>query len=488
MEPRPISITPYLDIIYRHRLSAWSFFAVGLGLTICLVTMVPNVYKSSALIMIEPPQVASNYINLADSTSHPAPSNVADQLGTLARKAFTQERLEQVIRQFQLYNVRPGQPAVNLVNYMRRKIELVVPEDTIHYEDARAHETPPEVLTVSFEYRTPLVAQGVTANLARLYIEESFKDRIQRADDTARFLQNQATQARARLDHKEQQIKQLEQQYTGSLPEELEPNLAELGRLEDRLNAIKEQIAIQHGMPIPGQPLVLSPEQELANLELSLIKLRARFTDEYPEVLELKARIADLQTRIRDNQALAPSDAGDPAARGQLVQQVSTISGQIEALRARVAATPEHAQELSVLKSEYDMMASEYHKLYNEVVAAGLHANVERRQEDERLRLLEPASLPKKPERPNRIVVGIAGIALSIGAALCVPFGLFFTDTSFKEPEELQSEYGIPVVAAIPLIETPNQRLITVIRAALLSSACLLAGAGGIWLYARTIF
>ena len=36
---------------------------------------------------------------------------------------------------------------------------------------------------------------------------------------------------------------------------------------------------------------------------------------------------------------------------------------------------------------------------------------------------------------------------------MALPFGLFFTDTSFKSPEELELEYGIPVVAAIPVVD-----------------------------------
>jgi len=41
-DAKPISVAPYLDIIYRHRLMAACVLALGLGTTLCLLLMLPT--------------------------------------------------------------------------------------------------------------------------------------------------------------------------------------------------------------------------------------------------------------------------------------------------------------------------------------------------------------------------------------------------------------------------------------------------------------
>src|ERR1700722_13637920 len=128
-------------------------------------------------------------------------------------------------------------------------------------------------------------------------------------------------------------------------------------------------------------------------------------------------------------------------------------------------------------------MAAEYHGLLNKKLGAELNDSLEKRHQDERLQLLEPASLPRKPIGPNRPALGVFGFCLSLAAALALPFGLHFTDTSFKDAEELQREFLLPVVAAIPMIETPGSGRIGNLRAMAASSAGMLITAAAIWAY-----
>jgi hypothetical protein len=147
-----------------------------------------------------------------------------------------------------------------------------------------------------------------------------------------------------------------------------------------------------------------------------------------------------------------------------------------------------HGQELDALRRDYNAADTEYHGLLKKQLGAQLRETLEKRHQDERLRLLEGADLPKTPIRPNRIAIGILGVIFSLVAALALPFGLYFTDTSFKEPVELQSEYGIPVIATIPAIKVPADRRAAVIRAAFVSSAGMLVIAAAIWTFGNVLF
>jgi uncharacterized protein involved in exopolysaccharide biosynthesis len=488
---KPISITPYLDIIFRHRLIALGVFAVGISATISLMVMLNDVYRSTAIIVIEPPQVAADYIDV-HATKGPDNLSFANQLEALAYKAFSQQRSEQLIRKFGLYGYGPGKPMEPRLAILESKINIVVPQDTIVYETGRAGEHTPDVLKISFEYYDRVIAQQVTQELSESYVEEGYRERIQRADDATRFLAGQVKQVRSQLDAKDSQIKELERRYEGSLPEELEPNLAELARLQDRLSMINEQLATEPLIPVaPGESAATTPSQELGILEMRLTQIRSEYSDQYPDVVQLRQQIDALRKQINavPTGALKNPENGGVIAVGQsrLERQTSTLTAQIETLKSRIATIPQHGQELSALQRDYDTLATDYHGLLNKELAAQLNENLEKRHQDERLQVLQPASMARRPIRPNRAAIGIFGFCLSVFTALALPFGVYFTDTSFKDPEELLSEFSIPVVAVIPMIEGGENRL-AALRAVAVSSTGILFATGAIWAYTHHLF
>jgi polysaccharide biosynthesis transport protein len=502
-DAKPISIAPYLDVVYRHRVMAICVLLLGLGTTLCLLVMLPNIYQSSAVIVIEPAQVSADYVEADGQSARPQNVNVADQLEALEHQAFSQARLEELIRKFGLYNVNahPGQVLDLKVKNMERHIDLIVPQNAILYESAHSQTDTPSVLKLSFEYSDAKTAQLVTQELANSYIDEGYNERIQRAKDATGFLAAQVARANSELADKSKQLHDVERRYEGSLPEELEPNLAELGRLQNQLSLINQQIATQRMNPMAaGQTVASTPEQELQALELKLAALHAEYSDEYPDVIQVKEQIADLKQQIRQSDAegaeTAPAKVaahhgdGDEAAAGHggLERQADMLSAQIGALNARIAATPLHGQELDALKRDYDASETEYHNLLKKQLSAQLRETLEERHQDERLRLLEAANMPKAPSRPNRIATVILGVIFSMAAAVGLPFAVYFTDTSFKEPAELQSEYGISVVAMIPKIEMPAARRMAALRAVCASSVGMLVIAAAIWTYANLVF
>src|SRR5262249_14016893 len=458
---RPINIYPYLDIVYRHRRGALAVLAIGLFSTVFLLRVLPNVYESTAVIAIEPAQIAADYIEPGASRDK---SNVSDQLGALAHQAFSKERLAELVKLFGLYGYRTGQPLDRFVALFERNIDLVVPQDAITYESSH-NQGDPDVLRISFQYTDRATAQKVTAALADNYIEEGYRERIQRAEEATKFLATQVAQESSRLEAKSSELKELERRYQGSLPEELDANLGEISRLESQLSTINQQIALDRAMPVAGgQSVTLSPEQELKRLQIQLTQLRAQYSDQYPDVIQLRQQIADLKQQIKDTPDSVEANSDSNPGGTRLQRQAAALEGQIEAIKARVAATPVHGQELAAVKRDYDALASEYQNLLGKQRAAQLREGLEKRHQDDRLRLLEPANIPQKAIRPNRPAFFVEGILFSLIAAIALPFGLYFTDTSFKDADELADEFGIAVASVIPSIESRAERGLAILR------------------------
>jgi uncharacterized protein involved in exopolysaccharide biosynthesis len=493
-DSRPFSITPYFDVLYRHRRAAAGVFAVGLSLTICIVVLLRNQYVATASIVIEPPRVSPNYVSTAADRNDTI--KAADQLEGLAHKAFTDSWLEQLILRRGLYHAAPaqadhdrGRSYDGLVKYLRQQITMAVPPDTIQWEGGHPGAASPVIFAISFVYSDPVVTQQVTAELANRFIEEGQKESTGRAAESTRFLQGQVAKLRSELEVKAQHKKALEQRFAGSLPDELPANLAQQDRLEEQLRMVNEQMAISPLAPL-GNAASVTPEQQLASLKLKLTHLKTEYSDEYPDVIDLKDEIAHLKAEIaaepRDGgEKHGTEDLGGSPYRRRLEQEAAAIRQKMQVVGQNIELTPEHAQEVAAVNRDYDSISAEYQQLLAKQMTAELRQNIEKRQQDERLRLLNPVALPKAPKSPNRFAIGVLGIAFSVAASLALPFVLVFTDTSFKDPEEVGLEYGIPVAAAIPVVDEDREQRRATIQALILTSASVLLMVGALFAYAQ---
>lgn len=71
---------------------------------------------------------------------------------------------------------------------------------------------------------------------------------------------------------------------------------------------------------------------------------------------------------------------------------------------------------------------------------------------------MEPARLPEKPFKPNRVAIVLIGIVLGIGAGVGLTALIEFSDSSFSNVDALSNSMGFPALAEIPIIVTLEDR------------------------------
>lgn len=476
-ERQIISLRPHLDILYRHRRSFVCVLAAGLGLTASALLMLPDVYRSSALVMSEPAAVARIYAAATNA------NELRNRVQLLGEEALGRARLMRIIADFDLYPRRRAahQPLGEIADYMRARVTLV----PLSYSGQRQFPAEgPGAFTVSFEYPDAALARKVTARLTAILISHDLRQRIAAAAAADEFLRERAAHARAALESKGAEIKAYKARYAGALPEELPANLQELDRLQGQLDMVTEALA---------RAQTASPRNRLKEMEARLITLRARYSDQYPDVIALRAEIGALkrsQPRRRDG--TADGAATETPGGAELAGRRAALRAEISGLRARIAETPAHEQELAALSRDYDVLGNNYALLMRRWLEAQTAAMLARRGEGGRLRVVDPANLPLRPARPNRLAIVVLGALLSIAAAAAVAFALFFTDTSFKDPEELARAYGGgQLLVAIPEIKEiagRRERWHGALGAAAAACAALSTGVVALWMYATRAF
>jgi len=96
--------------------------------------------------------------------------------------------------------------------------------------------------------------------------------------------------------------------------------------------------------------------------------------------------------------------------------------------------------------------------------------------------LIDPARLPEKPYKPNRMVIILMGFLLSIGAGVGWASLQEFNDQSIRDADSLTLATSFPVLAVIPEIVTKqdtrrvsNKRIVMIIAIILIIIAGLTA-------------
>ncbi len=157
-------------------------------------------------------------------------------------------------------------------------------------------------------------AQEVCTTVTSMFIEENLRRRQQQSEDTTQFLSQQLTDAKSKLDEQDTKLAGFKSHYIGSLPEQEQANLNLLNGLTTQLDATSQAIARAQQdktftQSMLGQQVAefqsaqtgQSPDtiqKQLADLQTELTSLRARYTDDYPDVIKTKADIAALEKKI----------------------------------------------------------------------------------------------------------------------------------------------------------------------------------------------
>ena len=503
--PTGLPIFDYLNAIFRYRLVTACAVLVGLVLTGVVVYSLPDMYQSTTLIMVEPQDVPEAYVKATVT------QQLEKRLQAMNQEVLSRTRLEAVIKDFELYPEKRAArvPMEDIVNAMRGKVQLqLFPNDN--------------AFRITYEGGDPATVQRVTARLANMYIDENLRIREEQVTGTTEFMQSELEKASRQLDQLETKVQAFKREFLGELPEQQDSNIkmlegyrvqlqtigANLSGALQRKILLEKQASDVHSMQLPqadssGQAIATSPAARLLQLEAQLAELKGHYTDEHPDVVRTQSLINHLRDELGTGVGVG-GERSNPLLPPDLVKSLIDTQLEISRLRSeedhvkklidsyeqRVQNSFGRQQQLEALTRDYDVTKNKYQTLLDKKIEADLSKSLEQRQKAERFRVIDPASLPQSPVRPNRVSLLLVGAAGSFAAALLLPILLWQLDTSFHGVDEVAA-LAVPVLAVIPQLNTSDvrrQRLRYCASVLTLSVVVLVVGLGTVSLYARYIF
>jgi polysaccharide chain length determinant protein (PEP-CTERM system associated) len=457
------------DAIWRRRWLAITIGTVVLATAAALIVSLPDVYRASATVLVQREEVAEAFVRSSVT------GELETRLQTIGEKMLSRMRLEALITQFGLYPaLRKRGPIEEAVDRMRKDIKVEpreVPSSTARPATV--------AFTLSYIGTDPLTVARVTNSLAASYVEENQHIRNGQAHSTAEVLKGQLDELKLRLDAQNKDAATLRARYGTELPEQATANLAAIERLntelrvnrDNRQRAADRRDALRQDPAAAARPPgdVTPGSKRLTDLREELAQLRARFTDQYPDVARVQMEIARLERQpalFAGGRAPAPGDGRRPAtALADADQELQRLDREAQALTRQIATyerrldnAPRHEQEIKQTSQEYGNTAELYYSLLKRYEDARLAENLETRPSGEQFRVLDSALPPTEPAAPNRLQLLLLAGVLSIVAAAGAIFAAEQLDTSFHSLDDLRAFTRIPVLATVPPIVTARDR------------------------------
>lgn len=465
-----------------------------------LAWSLPAVYRSETVILVEQQKVPEQYVvsNVA--------ADLQDRLQNMTQQILSRTRLLHIIEDFDLYpKMRAHATPDDLVERMRKDIQVELVQASNRSGNLSAFK-------IAYLSNNAALAQKVTAQLTSLFINENLKARQEQSEQTTNFLTNQLADAGHGLAEQEAKVKEFKSHYLGQLPEQVQSNVQILSGLQSRLQQetdllgkAKQQSVYLETLKTQWRSLEASLntgssggsvtssqlDQELVRLRAQLANLRSHYTDRHPDVRKLKDQIAKtekMQQQISTDNAGSGgatngSDAGAHPSNSQDMQALSSqmevesqikantveiqnreraiqeLQKQIEEYQGRLNMTPVREQQLAGLTRDYEQSRKNYEQLLAKRDQSEMATDLEKRQEGEQFRVLDPPNVPQKPYSPNRLKFNLLGLVIGLFVGGMALASAEVIDDRVYSKEELADIVHAPVLTEIPSLTTTSEQI-----------------------------
>jgi uncharacterized protein involved in exopolysaccharide biosynthesis len=448
-------------------------------------------YTSQSLVLVEGQKVPEGVVQSVVT------QDLAQRVATMQQQVLGRNRLQPMIEQRHPGLIRGGKNLDDVMDDIRQgvTIEPVVTDLSQVANPGSGKRKPGQgtsvpAFYVNYTAGNPKESQDICSELTSMLLYENQNMREQVAQSTTDFISRQVDEAKRNLDDQDAKLAAFKRQYSGQLPGDEDNNLKVLGSLNSQLDAdtqtvnraqqdksyteslLAQQLAAWKSSQGSSNPQSL--EQQLTARQADLISLQARYTNDHPDVIKAKADITELKKKLAEmNDAAAKGvDTTDKASLNeppeirqlrlqihqygevlaQATREQKRITDQIHLYQSRVAISPEVEEKYKQLTRDYDTAQKFYADLLAKKSTSEMATDMEKRQQGEQMRLLNPASLPESPSFPNRLLFAGGGLGAGLVVGLGLALWLEMRDKSIRTEADVEASLQMPVLVTLPWV------------------------------------
>ncbi len=345
-----------------------------------------------------------------------------------------------------------------------------------------------DLIIISYESTRPALARDYINKLVSEYVENNVYAKREEAYDATKFIRKQVDYFKGKVDGKVNKIIEFRQKQSiyftldeGSIIRDIKEFKKGIENIQIRKNeltatmkSIKEQLKDEK----PFTTAMFSRDDvsgSIEALEKEMKYLLIKYTNNYPEVIRIKAVIQSLKNgqtsgSLGDASGSRSSEieAANPIYQ-DLKQKTMSLEAEIKAINAKeqylkelidqkqenLRNIPDNKKKLADLEQERDSLRDVYEKLLMRMGQSEVSKQMEIEDKTTTFRIIESAILPRIPISPNRVRLIMLGIIMGIMGGYGVVFLIDYMSSSVKTLDTLKT-FELPVLAIIPTMHSPE--------------------------------
>jgi uncharacterized protein involved in exopolysaccharide biosynthesis len=287
--------------------------AVAMLATVLLAILLPSTYRSTATILIEQQEIPQELVRSVITS-------FADQrVQVISQRVMTTQNLLALIDRYKLYpDIRQKEPREVLIDDMRKDIAMhMISADVIDPRSGRPTQAT-IAFSVSYQSRSPDLALKVANDLTSLYLNENLTSRTQLGQQTAAFFSEEAARQAQHIAELDKTLTAFKEKHRKELPDLVQLNLETMQRTEvelheadakvDALDSQRVLLEAQLAQINPTSQVfsdtgqrVMGPEDRLKALKSQLASYKARFAPDHPDVVSTQREVEGLEKEVKSD-------------------------------------------------------------------------------------------------------------------------------------------------------------------------------------------
>jgi succinoglycan biosynthesis transport protein ExoP len=444
-----MNLTQFLSILKARWWVALLLLLLTVGTTLGVSSVLPRQYTATASIVIDvkPDPIAGQFAGML------APSYMATQVDVIQSDRVARR----VVRNLKLADNPQVRSDWLESTGGQGDIEAWIAGRFSPNMDVRPSRES-NVISVSYRAPDPGFAAALANAFVQAYIDTALELKVDPAKQYSTFFDLRAKDAREALEKAQSRVSAFQKEKgIIATDERLDVESARLSELSSQLVMIQALSsesgsrqaqargdAAERMQEVLNNPVIGSLKSDLSRNEARLQELSARLGDNHPQVIEAKANINTLRSRLDAETRRVTGGVSVTANINR--QREAELRASLEAQRTKVLRMKAVRDEGAVLLRDLESAQ----RAYETVLARLNQTSLESQATQGNIFVLGQATPPADPSSPkvlrNTLLSMILGIVLAIGAVL----GIEMLDRRVRAFDDLTTVVGLPVLGVMP--------------------------------------
>ncbi|MCB2124945.1 MAG: lipopolysaccharide biosynthesis [Rhodobacteraceae bacterium] len=462
-----LDLSFYFAVFLRRLPYFIIIFALVSAAAIAAAFLLPPVYRANSVLLVESSQIPGA---LAAPTVQ---AQALEKLQTIENRLMTRTNLLDIAQRLKVFKDMAKMTPDDIVGAMRKNTRITK-------SAGRGQAT---IMTVEFEGESGPVVAGVVNEYVTLILNEDVATRTERAETTVDFFDQEVKRLSGELDAMSAKILDFQNQNADALPNTLQYRLGQQTLLQNTLATAERDISLLKDQKqqmialfnatgqITGSTANQTPEaQQLAQLRQQMNTFTATYSPTNPKVRQLQAQIDQLEEIVKAQQLpagvastqMSPLDiqlASLDTQIGALEAQREQLLEQLAVLKDSIDRTPANQIALDALNRDYTNVQQQYNTAVARQAQASAGEQIEIRSKGERISVVDAATVPDRPVKPDRMLIAGGGVVAGAGLGIAVIVLMELLNRAVRRPKDLINAFGITPIATIPYMRTPSETM-----------------------------